>query len=162
MTTDDSPAGAIQSSLDPQGLAERCAQALLADDQASRSLGIRLADVEPGRARLLMTVRADMLNGHDICHGGVVFALADSAFAVACNSRNAVTVAAAGSIDFLSPTHLGDELTADARELWRSKRSGIYEVRVSNQRGECVALFKGRSHCIGGPLVADGPSPTMA
>jgi acyl-CoA thioesterase len=119
-----------------QRVAELAAQALLARDQASRSLGMRLEGVRPGFARLRMTVRADMLNGHDLCHGGLVFALADSAFAVACNTHNAVTVAAAGSIDFLAPARLHDELTAEARELWRSKRNGIYEICVSNQRGE--------------------------
>jgi acyl-CoA thioesterase len=137
-----------------QRLAEASAQALLANDAASKSLGMRIAAVGPGLARLGMTVRADMLNGHGTCHGGFVFALADSAFAVACNTYNAVTVAAAASIDFLAPAHLHDELTAEARELWRSRRSGIYEIRVSNQAGETIALFRGRSHAIGGQIVA--------
>lgn len=137
-------------------IAELAAQALFANDRASANLGITIESVAPGRARLRMTVRADMVNGHGICHGGMVFALADSAFAVACNTYNAVTVAAAASIDFLAPAHVDDELTAEARELWRSRRSGIYEISVSNQRGETMALFRGRSHCLGGPLVA-GP-----
>lgn len=94
-----------------------------------------------------------MLNGHGTCHGGIIFAFADSAFAVACNTYNAVTVAAAASIDFLAPAHADDELAADAREVWRSKRSGIYEISVSNQRGEVLALFRGRSHCTGGQIV---------
>lgn len=94
-----------------------------------------------------------MVNGHGMCHGGMVFALADSAFAVACNTYDAVTVAAAASIDFLAPAKVDDELTAAARELWRSRRSGIYEITVCNQRGETIALFRGRSHCIGGRLV---------
>ncbi|HVS75692.1 MAG TPA: hydroxyphenylacetyl-CoA thioesterase PaaI [Steroidobacteraceae bacterium] len=136
-----------------QRLAELAAQALLAHDPASRNLGITIEEVRPGFARLRMKVRSDMLNGHGTCHGGMVFALADSAFAVACNSHNAVTVAAAASIDFLAPAHADDELTAEARELWRSKRSGIYEICVTNQRGESIALFRGRSHCLGGPLV---------
>lgn len=136
-----------------QRLAELSAQALLAADEASRSLGLRLEEVGPGFARLRMTVRPDMLNGHGTCHGGMLFALADTAFAVACNTHNAATVAAAASIDFLAPARAGDELTAEARELWRSKRSGVYEICVSNQRGEKIALFRGRSHCIGGPLV---------
>lgn len=162
MTVENPSAGANQSMPEPQSLAELCACALLADDLASRSLGIEVAEVKPGYARLLMTVRADMRNGHGICHGGIVFSLADSAFAVACNSHNAVTVAAAASVDFLAPAHPGDELTAEARELWRSKRNGIYEVRVSNQRGECVALFRGRSHCVGGQLVPGVPKPEVA
>src|SRR5215469_7189169 len=141
------------SAADPQRLAERSAQALFANDQASRDLGIGIDEVRPGFARLRMTVRADMLNGHGMCHGGIVFALADSAFAVACNTYNAVTVAAAASIDFLAPAQARDELIAEARELWRSRRSGIYEISVSNQRGETIALFRGRSHCVGGPLV---------
>ncbi|MGH8320098.1 MAG: hydroxyphenylacetyl-CoA thioesterase PaaI [Steroidobacteraceae bacterium] len=138
---------------DAQRVAELSAHALFASDHASGKLGIRIEDVRPGFARLRMTVRTDMLNGHGMCHGGIVFALADSAFAVACNTHNAVTVAAAASIDFLASAHAHDELIAQARELWRSKRSGIYEICVTNQRGETVALFRGRSHCIGGQLV---------
>ena len=137
-------------------IAERAAQALFANDHASRKLGITIEEVRPGCARLRMTVRPDMVNGHGMCHGGMVFALADSAFAVACNTHNAVTVAAAASIDFLAPARVHDELTAEARELWRSKRSGIYEIHVCNQRGETIALFRGRSHCIGGQLVPAG------
>lgn len=115
---------------------------------------MRIEEVKPGFARLRMTVRSDMVNGHGICHGGIVFALADSAFAVACNTYNAVTVAAAASIDFLASTRVNDELTAEARELWRSKRNGIYEISISNQRGEPIALFRGRSHCTGGAIVS--------
>jgi acyl-CoA thioesterase len=118
-----------------------------------------MEEVKPGAARLRMTVRADMVNGHGMCHGGIVFALADSAFAVACNTYNAVTVAAAASIDFLAPARVNDELTAQARELWRSKRSGIYEIVVSNQRGEPVALFRGRSHSTGGQIVPEPAQP---
>jgi acyl-CoA thioesterase len=136
-----------------QQLAELSAEALFANDQASRKLGIGIESVRPGFARLRMTVRTDMVNGHGMCHGGIVFALADSAFAVACNTYNEVTVAAAAAIDFLAPAHVDDELAAEARELWRSKRSGIYEITVLNQRGETVALFRGRSHCVGGRLV---------
>jgi acyl-CoA thioesterase len=140
-----------------QRLAERSAQALFANDHASANLGIRIEHVRPGFARVRMTVRTDMLNGHGMCHGGIVFALADSAFALACNTYNAVTVAAAASIDFLTSAQAHDELIAEARELWRSKRTGIYEIRVSDQRGGTVALFRGRSHCIGGEIVpADG------
>lgn len=134
-------------------VAELAARAMLAKDEASGGLGISLEQARLGFARLRMTVRADMMNGHGLCHGGIVFALADTAFAVACNTHNAVTVAAAASIDFLAPTRLHDELNAEARELWRSNSSGIYEVSVSNQRGEPVALFRGRSHCVGGEIV---------
>jgi acyl-CoA thioesterase len=137
---------------DPQGVAEQSAQALYARDRASQAFGMRLATVAPGTARVVMTVRADMLNGHRVCHGGIVFALADSAFAFACNSYNDNTVAAAGAIDYLSAAHEGDELTAEARELWRTRRNGIYEITVSNQRGERVALFRGRSYRIDGQV----------
>jgi len=113
---------------------------------------MQLAAVAPGSARVVMQVRADMLNGHEVCHGGIVFALADSAFAFACNSYNDSTVAAAGAIDFLMSAREGDELTAEARELWRTRRNGIYEITVSNQRGERVALFRGRSYRIDGQV----------
>lgn len=142
---------------DAQRLAELTAQAMLARDEASRKLGMSLEEVRPGFARLRMAVRAEMLNGHGMCHGGIVFSLADSAFAVACNTHNEVTVAAAAAIDFLAASRLHDELIAQAREVWRSKRSGIYEVTVSNQRAETVALFRGRSHCVGGAIV--NPTP---
>jgi acyl-CoA thioesterase len=94
-----------------------------------------------------------MLNGHQVCHGGLIFALADSAFACACNSHGDHALAAAASIDFLAPGREGDQLTAFARELWRTGRSGIYEVNVTNQRDERIALFRGRSHRIAGRLV---------
>jgi acyl-CoA thioesterase len=136
-----------------QRLAERAAQALFAQDRASQALGMRLGEVAPGRARVSMRVRADMVNGHDICHGGLVFALADSAFAFACNSYNEATVAASAAIDFLAPARAGDELTAEARELWRTRRNGIYEITVCNQRGERLALFRGRSYRLEGRLV---------
>lgn len=136
----------------PQRVAERSAQALFERDRASQALGMRLLEVGPGRARVVMTVRPDMLNGHDVCHGGIVFALADSAFAFACNSYNENTVAAAGAIDFLAAARAGDELTAEASELWRTRRNGIYEISVRNQRGERVALFRGRSYRIDGQV----------
>lgn len=157
MTSDEDSNQASQPAPEAQRVAELCAQALFAADEASRNLGMQVEAVKPGFARLRMTVRNDMVNGHGICHGGIVFALADSAFAVACNTYNAVTVAAAASIDFLAATRTNDELTAEARELWRSKRSGIYEISVCNQHGEPVALFRGRSHCTGGQIVPYTP-----
>ena len=153
MTSENTADGSSQQAANAHRLAELAADALFAGDQAAHSLGIAMEGTGPGQARLVMTVRADMLNGHGICHGGVVFTLADSTFALACNSYNAVTVAATASIDFLAPVREHDRLTADAREVWRSKRNGIYEVCVSNQRGERVALFRGRSCCIGGEIV---------
>jgi acyl-CoA thioesterase len=135
-----------------QRIAEQAAQALYARDRASQALGMRLLAVRPGWARLSMTVRADMLNGHGVCHGGLVFSLADSAFAFACNTYNESTVAAAAAIDFLAAVRAGDELIAEAAELWRTRRNGIYEINVSNQRGERVALFRGRSYRIDGEV----------
>ena len=134
-----------------QSLAERSAAAMYATDRASQALGIRIVEVRPGYTKASMLVREDMLNGHGACHGGMIFSLADSAFAFSCNSRGGVVVAAAASIDFLAPAQAGDELTAEAVERWRSKRSGVYEVTVINQRGETVALFRGRSHQVREP-----------
>jgi acyl-CoA thioesterase len=138
---------------DPQAVAEASASAMYAQDRASQALGMRILEIRPGYARLAMTVREDMVNGHKICHGGLIFTLADSAFAFACNTYDVVTVASSGSIEFLVPTRLGDELTAIAEEQSRSKRTGVYDVAVRNQRGECVAMFRGRSHEIGGNIV---------
>jgi acyl-CoA thioesterase len=145
---------ATQPSPGAQALAERVTEALYAGDQASQSHGIRIAEVRPGYARLTMSVRTDMVNGHRICHGGMVFTLADSAFAFACNSYNESTVAAAASIDFLAAAYEGDELTAEARELWRTKRNGIYEITVTNQNGARIAFFRGRSYRIDGQVVS--------
>jgi acyl-CoA thioesterase len=135
--------------------AARVAQAMFERDRASQALGIRIVGVRPGWARLTMSVRDDMVNGHGLCHGGMVFALADSAFAFACNSYNDATVAAAASIDYLAAARVGDELTAEAAELWRSRRSGLYEITVANQRGERIALFRGRSHRIDGRVIEE-------
>ena len=138
---------------DPQAVAEASASAMYAQDRASQALGMRIEEIRPGYARLAMSVREDMVNGHEICHGGLIFTLADSAFAFACNSYDLVTVAASGSIEFLLPARLGDQLTATAEERSRSKRTGVYDVAVRNQRGESVAMFRGRSHEIGGSIV---------
>ena len=140
---------------DAVAVAEASARAMYSQDRASQALGMRIVEIRPGYARLAMTVRADMVNGHQLCHGGLMFTLADSAFAFACNTCNAVTVASAASIEFLLPVRLGDELTAIAEERSRSKRTGVYDVSVHNQQGECVALFRGRSHQIGGNVIAD-------
>jgi len=139
---------------DPQSIAEASARAMFGQDRASQALGMRILEIRPGYARLAMTVREDMVNGHQICHGGLIFTLADSAFAFACNTYDAVTVASSGTIEFLLPARLGDELTASADERTRSKRTGVYDVAVCNQRGESVALFRGRSHEIGGRIGA--------
>jgi acyl-CoA thioesterase len=138
-----------------QELAQRTADFLFAHDQMSRSLGMKIVRVAAGRVSLSMLVRADMLNGHGSCHGGVLFSLADTAFAFACNTYNTVTVAAGATIDFLLPAKQGDELTAVATELWRSRRSGVYDVAIINQRQERVALFRGRSHQLDGKVLSD-------
>src|SRR5437870_13689605 len=133
---------------DPQALAERVGAAMFARDRASQGLGMRLEKIAPGFARMSMVVRADMVNGHDICHGGLIFTLADSTFAFACNSHNQVTVAAGASIDFLKPAHLGDVLTCEGVEQVLQGRHGVYDMQVTNQRGETVAVFRGKSTSI--------------
>ena len=145
---------AVETGDAAQRRAERAAAALFARDRASQALGMRITGIGAGWARVVMTVRADMLNGHAVCHGGIVFALADSAFAFACNSHNENTLAAAASIDFLLAAREGDGLTAEARELWRGGRNGIYEINVFNQGGERIALFRGRSHRVDGEVVS--------
>jgi acyl-CoA thioesterase len=134
------------STLDPQALAERVGSGMFAEDTASRSLGMRIEAMGPGYARLSMPVRPDMLNGFKICHGGFITTLADSAFAFACNSRNELTLAAGIVVDFLAPAEEGDLLSAEAREVGLAGRTGIYDVTVTNQRGQIVAVLRGRSH----------------
>ena len=131
--------------MDKTDLARRCAETMYANDAASRALGIRVDVPAAGRANATMTVRADMVNGFDVCHGGLLFTLADTAFAFACNGYDERTFAAAASIDFLRPAHLGDELRAQAREDYRGSKSGFYTVEIRNQRDEVVAVFRGRS-----------------
>lgn len=120
-------------------------EAMYARDTASQALGMALEQVRPGYARLRMAVRADMLNGHGSCHGGMVFALADSAFAFACNSHDVVTVASGCSIEFLAPAREGDELVAEAEERFREGRNGVYDVIVRRADGSLIATFRGRS-----------------
>ena len=132
--------------MDPQTIAERVGVGMLADDEASRGLGMKIEAMAPGCARMTMTVRPDMLNGFRICHGGFITLLADSAFAFACNSRNELTVAAGIVVDFVAPAREGDLLTAVARELSLAGRTGVYDVKVTNQRGETIAFLRGRSH----------------
>ncbi|MGB5131287.1 MAG: hydroxyphenylacetyl-CoA thioesterase PaaI [Steroidobacteraceae bacterium] len=136
-----------------QRIAKLAADKLYGSDQASQMLGMTVDSVAPGSAQVSMRVRPDMVNGHGICHGGLIFALADSAFAFACNSHGDNTVAAGAAIEFLAPGRTGDLLTASASERWRAGRSGIYEIEVRNDRGDAVALFRGRSHQVAGRLV---------
>ncbi|MEZ5532319.1 MAG: hydroxyphenylacetyl-CoA thioesterase PaaI [Steroidobacteraceae bacterium] len=129
--------------------AEAYVRAMWSRDAASQALGMRVIEAGPGRAQVAMTVRADMANGHGICHGGLIFALADSAFAFACNSYGGTVVAAGATIDFLQPARVGQELLATAVECSRSRRTGLYDVSVANGAGVVIALFRGRSHRIG-------------
>ena len=137
-----------------QQRAEQAVAALFERDRASQALGMRVTAVRPGWARVVMQVRSDMVNGHGVCHGGLVFTLGDSAFAFACNSHNDATVAAAATVDFIAAAREGDELTAEASEAWRTKRNGVYDIVVTNQRGERIALFRGRSYRIDGQVIS--------
>lgn len=141
----------LDPQLDPQEVAERSAAAMWAGDRASQALGMTLDEVGPGRATIRMTLREDMVNGHDIGHGGLTFALADSAFAFACNSGNRRTVAAAAEVRFLAPTRRGDTLVARAVERSRQGRDGVYDVAVT-VGDTVVAEFVGRAREIGGTL----------
>jgi acyl-CoA thioesterase len=138
----------------PDEVARRSAEAMWAGDAASAALGMRIVSVGPGRAALTMTVRPDMVNGHAIGHGGLTFALADSAFAFACNSYNRTTVAAGAEIRFRAPVRLGDELLATATERSREGRDGVYDVTVTVEE-TVVAEFTGRSREVGGPFWDD-------
>jgi acyl-CoA thioesterase len=139
----------------PQELAGRCAEVMWSSDAASEALGMELLEAGPGRSVVAMTVRTDMINGWAVCHGGLVATLADSAFAVACNSRGQVTVAAGFDVDLLEPAHLGDRLVATAREVLVRGRSGIYDVTVTRAGDDVpvtVAVFRGRSRSTGRPI----------
>jgi acyl-CoA thioesterase len=142
--------------MDAQQLAKQVGQAMFAADRASKEfVGMELVSCEPGRAVMRMAVRQAMLNGHEICHGGFIFTLADSTFAFACNSHNQVTVAAGATIEFLRAVHVDDVLTCEGVERELQGRHGIYDMTVKNQRGEVVALFRGKSTQIKGTVVPE-------
>ena len=145
--------------LDPQALAEACAAAMWAEDRASAGLGMRIARVAPGGAELTIEVEPRMVNGHGICHGGFIFALADSAFAFACNSFNRRAVAQSNTITYLRPAKLGQLLTARADRAAEAGRSGVYDVVVTDEQGQAIAAFRGLSRVIEGHLV---PQPEDA
>jgi acyl-CoA thioesterase len=143
-------------SMQPDELARRVGDTMFAVDTASRdTMGMELVECTAGRAVLRMPVRELHLNGHRICHGGFIFTLADSTFAFACNSHNKVTVAAGCSIEFLKPAHAGDVLTCEGVEQTLQGRHGIYDMRVTNQRGEVVAMFRGKSAQIAGTVLPE-------
>ena len=141
------------SGMDPQQLAEASAAAMWAGDRAAQALDMKIEKIASGSATLSMAVREDMVNGHNICHGGYIFTLADTAFAYACNSQNYNAVAAGARIEFVAPGKLGDVLAAVARQVVQGGRTGVYDVVVSNQQDKQLALFRGNSHRIGGALV---------
>lgn len=134
-------------------LARVVADGMLAEDAMSQWLGVEITEIRPGYCRAEMTVRAEMLNGHKTLHGGVCFAFADSTFAFACNARNKTTVAAGCDIVYPAPGRLGDVLSAEAREIHLAGRSGVYDVTVTNQSGDVVGLFRGKSRTIRGETV---------
>jgi len=131
--------------MDADALARKVAERLRAVEGTAAAWNIELEDAGEGHARIAMVVRADMLNGHGICHGGMIFALADTAFAYACNSRNVETVAQNATISFLAPAREGERLTAECRELSLVGRSGVYQAMVTNPEGEKIAVFQGLS-----------------
>ncbi|GAB2744273.1 hydroxyphenylacetyl-CoA thioesterase PaaI [Melaminivora jejuensis] len=135
-----------EQNLSAQQIADHVRVGMWANDRATQSLGMSISAMGPGTATLTMTVRPDMLNGHATCHGGFITALADSAFAFACNSGNELTVASGLAIDFVAPAREGDVLTAQGHEVSHAGRTGVYDVSVRNQRGELIAVFRGRSY----------------
>ncbi|WP_312530777.1 hydroxyphenylacetyl-CoA thioesterase PaaI [Paracoccus sp. (in: a-proteobacteria)] len=138
-----------------QEIAEACAKAMWNDDSASQRLGMSLDHIAPGEATLSMDITDQMSNGHGNCHGGYIFTLADSAFAFACNSRNTMVVAQQNSITYINPGRIGDRLTAAAREISLRGRSGIYDVRITNQNGDHIAEFRGHSRSVKGKHLPD-------
>ena len=133
-------------------IAQKCRDTMWTNDLASQDLGIEVEVTAPGKAVATLSVAKNMVNGHDICHGGFIFTLADTAFAFACNTYNRVTVAAGASIEFVRPGRLGDRLSARASEAHRGGRTGIYDITVSNQDDELIAIFRGRSYATREPL----------
>ena len=139
-----------------QQTADHVRKGMLRNDRASKMLGMQIVEVRPGGATLLRTVRDDMLNGHDICHGGLIATLADSTFAFACNSYNELTVASGFAIDLLAPGRLNDVLTARCTEVSKAGRTGVYDTEITNQRGERIAVFRGRSYTMKGKPAVTG------
>jgi acyl-CoA thioesterase len=139
-----------------QRVAEACRDAMWKVDRASQVLGMQITAIGPGTSSIEMTVREDMLNGHGICHGGLITTLADSSFAFACNAYNEMTVAAGFDVNLMAAARLGDLLTASAREVARSGRTGVYDISVTNQHGAPVAAFRGRSYTMKGKPLIEG------
>ncbi len=142
----------VKATLSPDDLARACAEAMWKEDGASKGLGMEILQIKPGEATLTMTVKPHMVNGQGIAHGGFIFLLADSAFAFACNTHNERAVAAQCNISFIRPGKLGDRLIAVAREISRTGRSGIYDVRISVD-DTAIAELRGHSRTLGGAWV---------
>jgi len=140
-------------SMSAEQLASACGEAMFSRDQASQNMGMQLLQTTPGGSKMQVRVREDMIQGLGACHGGYLFAFADSAFAFACNSYNRASVALDCTIDFIAPAVLGDVLTITARELSRSGRTGVYGIEINNQNGEVVALFRGKSYQVRGSVL---------
>jgi acyl-CoA thioesterase len=142
--------GASMAERTPQQTAEFVRDGMWRDDRASKLLGLRVDAIGPGTSTVTMTVRDELLNGHDVCHGGFICTLADSAFAYACNAYNELTLASGFTMDLLLPGRVGDVLTAHCVERSKAGRTGVYDCEVTNQRGERVAIFRGRSYTLKG------------
>lgn len=141
--------------VDTLALAKAAAEVMWREDNASKWLGMKIEEVRPGYARLSMAVTANMVNGHNLCHGGLIFTLADSTFAFASNSHNQRAVAAGCAIEFLAPAFLSDVLTAEGVEQALRGRTGVYDMKVTNQKSELIALCRGKSATIKGLLVEE-------
>jgi acyl-CoA thioesterase len=157
----DTTAATTAAALTPQQIADTVRVGMYAVDRATQSLGITIDAMAPGSATLRMTVRPDMLNGLAGCHGGLITTLADSAFAFACNSYNELTVASGLAIELMAPAREGDVLVAAASEVSRGGRLGLYDVVVTNQRGERVALMRGRSYTAKGKRTVELPDTAL-
>ncbi len=139
----------------PRLLAQECATHMFAHDTCAQAMGMQIDEVDNGLARVSMTVAPQMLNGHQTCHGGQLFSLADTAFAYACNSQGLAAVASGCSIDFIRPSFAGDRLTAIANVRYQGKTTGLYDVEIINQTGKTVACFRGRAHRLGHSVLGE-------
>ena len=145
----------LTNGLDPQLVAERVRDGMSENDRVLKANDIRFEAVGPGYAKVKTTVREEMLNGFDICHGGYITLLADTAFAYACNSYNEQTVASGISLDFMAPGRRGDVLCAEAKEVFAAGRTGVYDISITNQKGELIAVMRGKSYRLKGRAVVE-------
>ncbi|MNH01659.1 Acyl-coenzyme A thioesterase PaaI [compost metagenome] len=141
----------------PHALAQRCVEQMFQQDACAQAMGMQVDEIDAGFARVSMTVGPQMLNGHQTCHGGQLFSLADTAFAYACNSQGLAAVASGCSIDFIRPALAGDRLTASAEVRHQGKTTGLYDVEIVNQGGKTVAWFRGRAHRLGHRILEEQP-----